>query len=163
MRQLSVRSLLGSEMESYRNTDEKTELKALDFAQFLYPDGVDGAKCRMGWCIDHWGTKWNACFVAALKIVIQRAVNLVKNNFDTAWSPMSTELIVAMKKQFPRKTFIMNLVSLDVDFMALLMMMERYSLIAIWRMMTSGQPSISYLRLVITNTMTSTIREEQRV
>ena len=43
-----------------RVTDDKAETQALDFAQFLYPEGVDGSFSDVGWdwCIDHWGTKW---------------------------------------------------------------------------------------------------------
>ena len=91
-----------------RNTDEKTETQALDFSQFLYPDRVDASfsDYGWGWCVDHWGTKWNACFVECSKDSNAESSQFgVSYNFDTAWSPMSTELLVAMKKRFPSLTF----------------------------------------------------------
>ena len=92
-----------------KNTDEKTETQALDFSQFLYPDGVEGSFSDVGWdwCVDHWGTKWNACNIACTWDDNPQCKHkfMVTYNFDTAWSPMSTELLMAMKKKFPSLKF----------------------------------------------------------
>ena len=48
------------------------------------------------WCVEHWGTKWNAFSVK---------VAGPKVSFMTAWSPPSQELISALAKKFPKVTF----------------------------------------------------------
>ena len=92
-----------------RNTDEKTETQALDFSQFLYPEGLDGSFSDVGydWCVSHWGTKWNACDVACTWDDNPQCKHkfMVTYNFDTAWSPMSTELLQTMMRMFPSLTF----------------------------------------------------------
>ena len=89
-------------------TDDKTEEQALDFSRFLYPEGVEGSFHDVGydWCVSNWGTKWNACFVECSRDINKNSNQFSVNyNFDTAWSPMSTELLQTMMRMFPSLTF----------------------------------------------------------
>ena len=52
------------------------------------------------WCIDNWGTKWNAVNVTDVEIDDEQATF----TFDTAWSP-PLPVIQAFSKMFPEHEF----------------------------------------------------------
>ena len=51
------------------------------------------------WCIDNWGTKWNACYAE-----VTQNENSVEIHFDTAWSP-SISITHRLSELFPTLTF----------------------------------------------------------
>lgn len=62
-----------------------------------YADNITkyGFPTWYGWCIENWGTKWDAC-----KADIDHYNGHIILNFDTAWStPM--KVFIALSKQYP--------------------------------------------------------------
>jgi len=51
------------------------------------------------WCIENWGTKWNAC-----EPVVSADGNMAEISFDTAWSP-SLQVTKMLSKLFPTLIF----------------------------------------------------------
>lgn len=51
------------------------------------------------WCINSWGTKWNACSPE-----VSEGEGELCYTFDTAWSP-PVPVVFAMSKKFPKLTF----------------------------------------------------------
>lgn len=83
----------------------ETDDQAISFAQFVNPINVDSAGYVAdwyGWCVNHWGTKWDAYDVGPLTIDVGRSKLQVQ--FVTAWST-PTHALVAMSEQFPELTF----------------------------------------------------------
>lgn len=58
------------------------------------------------WCVENWGTKWNACVVN--RDIDKRSITLtkcgVRYNFDTAWSP-PTPIVKKMGEIFTTLKF----------------------------------------------------------
>jgi hypothetical protein len=57
----------------------------------FYHDGYNSGGYQ--WCVDHWGTKWNAS--ASVYVPMHKAVY-----FDTAWSPVF-QIVSEIHKRFP--------------------------------------------------------------
>lgn len=55
------------------------------------------------WCIQHWGTKWDACHSRVIRDN-KAARRSVAIKFSTAWGPPSP-VIVAMIRKFPKLSF----------------------------------------------------------
>lgn len=51
------------------------------------------------WCIDTWGTKWNAC-----DVIVSKNGNLLNIDFETAWSP-SIPITQRLSSVFPDLKF----------------------------------------------------------
>lgn len=88
------------ELEKFRLQAEKPsgdrDGSPLHFGNFIpEPPESDGYH----WCIDNWGTKWDACY-ANLDIMD----GVLRYNFQTAWA-VPTPVFEAMTEQFPTLTF----------------------------------------------------------
>lgn len=62
------------------------------------------------WCISHWGTKWNACAIAAPEGI--QEIDGGKHHewvvdFDTAWSP-PVPVIAKLIEDFPKLSFVLR-------------------------------------------------------
>lgn len=59
------------------------------FFDRVSPNRVEGfEQCDWyGWCLAHWGTKWDAYDTTQLSTVIQDDVAAISYTFHTAWSP----------------------------------------------------------------------------
>jgi hypothetical protein len=66
----------------------------------LYRKRMSMSERNMLWCIDHWGTKWNAYDP---RLARASATSLLYK-FPTAWSP-PTAWVQAASKQFPQLRF----------------------------------------------------------
>lgn len=62
------------------------------------------------WCIDNWGTKWNACDAEVFPIE-----GGVGYRFDTAWSPPSP-VVAALSLAFPELEFTLRFEEGGADF-----------------------------------------------
>jgi hypothetical protein len=88
-------------------------IESLDFSNFMFPVAINGTFHDVGysWCCDNWGTKWNACDShcdwddnPAVQTGEEKTDELFYY-FNTAWSPMSEELINCMQGMFPKLKF----------------------------------------------------------
>lgn len=68
----------------------------------FYADNLakHGAKHWYDWCVENWGTKWDACSATLEHHESGEAIF----NFETAWSPASP-VILAMSVKFPDLLF----------------------------------------------------------
>lgn len=79
----------------YIDTDEKRE-EAKRLGEILWNNEQQyGCRTWYTWCIQHWGTKWNACDAIA-------GDNYVK--FDTAWAAVP-DLVRRLSNRFPDVRF----------------------------------------------------------
>lgn len=70
------------------------------------------------WCIEHWGTKWNACDVSMPELPADgNGVDFleVEITFRTAWSP-PLPVILAASKRFPELVFVLKYFERGVGF-----------------------------------------------
>lgn len=75
-----------------------------------FPDGrVPSAYSDYGydWCIENWGTKWNAYEVSRSDVEKYEGMSQVSYYFDTAWSP-PTPVIKKLGELFPNLTIYMH-------------------------------------------------------
>ena len=88
----------------------------LDFSKFICPtkkelDKPYGSGDAYGyyWCINTWGTKWNACDICVYPSDDQTGDGEIEDeliySFCTAWSPMSQKLFDQMQEMFPKLEF----------------------------------------------------------
>jgi len=86
------------------NTQRET--RDLDFAQFVRPTEEDLSKTYheygYDWCIENWGTKWNACYIEVIDDYKDGCLTYI---FNTAWSPISQKLLDAMTGAFRKLKF----------------------------------------------------------
>jgi hypothetical protein len=89
----------------------------LDFSKFIRPTKKEldkpygsGEAYGYHWCVDTWGTKWNACDVEVYPSNNQTGEDEIVDeliySFCTAWSPMSQKLFDAMIEMFPKLDFV---------------------------------------------------------
>jgi len=82
----------------YLDQDEKAKAaRKKDPKDWSVPDGFNCG--GYDWCINNWGTKWNAC-----EITLTENKTSLKYRFDTAWSP-PIKVVTAMAHMFPMLTF----------------------------------------------------------
>ncbi len=70
-------------------------------------DGLDSNS----WCMDHWGTKWNAKDIDVVRV----NENELKIKFETAWSP-SIPIVDKMAELFPKVSINYKYFESDCDF-----------------------------------------------
>lgn len=70
-------------------------------------DGLDSNS----WCMDHWGTKWNAKDIDIVRI----NENELKIEFETAWSP-SIPIVDRLAELFPKASINYKYFESDFDF-----------------------------------------------
>lgn len=56
------------------------------------------------WCIEHWGTKWNAHRAVAGEMTVRRTTATAVVHFDTAWSP-PLPVVLSASRRFPALVF----------------------------------------------------------
>mgnify|MGYP000170764505 CR=1 FL=1 len=89
----------------------------LDFSKFIRPTKKElekpygsGESYGYHWCIDNWGTKWNACEITVCPSDEHTGDGEIEDEliygFNTAWSPMSQKLFDAMLEMFPKLDFV---------------------------------------------------------
>jgi hypothetical protein len=89
----------------------------LDFSKFIRPtkkelDKPYGSGEAYGyyWCINNWGTKWNACDICVYPSDDQTGDGEIEDeliySFTTAWSPISQKLFDQMIEMFPKLDFV---------------------------------------------------------
>ena len=87
-----------------------------DFSKFIRPTNKEldkpygsGEAYGYYWCIENWGTKWNACDIQVYPSEDQTGDEEIGDEliyaFTTAWSPMSQKLFDAMLEMFPKLEF----------------------------------------------------------
>lgn len=77
----------------------KAKQDVINYGKRVYYNIINyGAKDWYDWCVDNWGTKWNACET----IYNESTPNKVQ--FDTAWSDVRG-LIKELSKKHPENTF----------------------------------------------------------
>jgi len=76
--------------------DERERLGYKEFHEKYGENASDGYNAGgYDWCIENWGTKWNACEPHRERDVMQ---------FETAWSPPSP-IVIALAKKFQSVSF----------------------------------------------------------
>lgn len=82
---------------SNQETSEGYEHTDLSFENFIpYPDG-EGWKYN--WCVENWGTKWDAC-----DVYLSESEGELDYTFNTAWSPPEN-VVEKMIELFPHLRF----------------------------------------------------------
>ena len=96
------KELLSPELHTYGGEKKEHQDMARKDAinDFGYSNSLD-------FCIDKWGTKWNACEVSISKVATNNDIHNVYYNFDTAWSP-PIPLITEWSIKFPDVEFILD-------------------------------------------------------
>ena len=88
----------------------------LDFGKFICPTQKEldkpygsGESYGYYWCINNWGTKWNACDICVYPSDDQNGDGEIEDeliySFNTAWSPISQKLFDQMREMFPKLDF----------------------------------------------------------
>lgn len=88
----------------------------LDFSRFICPTQKEldkpygsGEAYGYHWCVDTWGTKWNACDICVFPSEDQTGEDEIEDeliySFTTAWSPISQKLFDQMQEMFPKLEF----------------------------------------------------------
>ena len=107
----------GSEDEITNAEGEKVRYRTdLDFSKFIYPTQKElnkpygsGEAYGYHWCIDNWGTKWNACDIAVFPSFDRTGEDEIEYeliySFTTAWGPISQKLFDQMREMFPKLEF----------------------------------------------------------
>jgi hypothetical protein len=76
---------------------ERERPKAIDLARkYISNQEKFGHKTWWGWCVENWGTKWNAYSVGEPELLSDRATI----RFNTAWSP-ALPVIARLSELFP--------------------------------------------------------------
>jgi hypothetical protein len=69
-----------------------------------YPAGLGFNSGGYDWCIQNWGTKWNACNIVTNPVRTLKKSSRLDITFQTAWAP-PTPIIMALAKLFPECKF----------------------------------------------------------
>ena len=105
--QSEIKKIIDDCLKSHREPQEddpmfpvfKTKQDVINYGKRVYDNIINyGAKDWYDWCVENWGTKWNACET----IYEQDTPNKVQ--FDTAWSDVR-ELIKELSAKHPENTF----------------------------------------------------------
>jgi hypothetical protein len=83
-----------------------------------------GAADWYDWSKKHWGTKWNCSDVS----IAERKKTKAVYRFQTAWSPMSEELLETMSGGFPELTFRYAYAEVGCGFAGVIEMKDRDTL-----------------------------------
>jgi len=89
---------LDKDIKAFKELVYKDEDDAFSF-QRIKPIPLDTTD-TYSWCINNWGTKWDACSVD----ILQEGEDHLEYYFDTAWSPPE-EIANTLKQRFPELEF----------------------------------------------------------
>ena len=110
--------------------DEKYH-SLLDFSKFvrptdtelLRPYGSQEDSYGYDWCNENWGTKWNACDAISNWDENRYGIgadgidkSYIGYSFNTAWSPMSEQLLRNMEQMFPNLKFSYQFIETGCEF-----------------------------------------------
>lgn len=108
--------------------DEKYN-SLIDFSKFIRPTdaelkrpyGKQGDSYGYDWCIENWGTKWNACDAISTwdeDRYGDRGIDKseIGYSFNTAWSPMSEDMLLRMEEMFPKLKFHYQFIETGCEF-----------------------------------------------
>mgnify|MGYP001446923033 CR=1 FL=1 len=96
-----------------------------DFSQFIKPTEEELKKgyseYGYDWCYNNWGTKWNACDAISTWDEDRYGSGGIDESeigysFNTAWSPMSEQLLRNMEQMFPKLKFHYQFIETGCEF-----------------------------------------------
>lgn len=115
------------EISTAETDKQRAEIRlkyGMELGQVFFKDGYNSGGYE--WCVEFWGTKWNASSVQ----ILEQTDDMVKLTFDTAWSP-PIPVISKLGEKFPSCYFMLEFFECGMGFQGVLNV-------------ENGQPSVSY-------------------
>jgi hypothetical protein len=103
------RKIQGKEVSEWYVIGNGTDALTNDHAVRLFTSEEEATLKEIGhrswytWCIDNWGTKWNACHAELAEDCLTEGY--IEIRFDTAWAP-PMPVLQKMFQMFPKLSFV---------------------------------------------------------